>query len=127
MDAPNHPDSLHDAHEQAIRRIQELRERGGGGAPAPRSRSSWMRRMACSCASWSESGWLGASIGRPSSEVERQLTGVVGRSGRRVGSPAHGYAAPAMQEHPTHARLGSRALAGDGPLWGTASEDLNAT
>jgi hypothetical protein len=32
---PHHPtDSLHEAHEQAIRRIQELRERGGAAAVA---------------------------------------------------------------------------------------------
>jgi hypothetical protein len=33
-DAYQHADSLHDAHEQAIRRIQELRERGFGSPPA---------------------------------------------------------------------------------------------
>jgi hypothetical protein len=37
-DAYQHADSLHDAHEQAIRRIQELRERGlGSPPPAPAS------------------------------------------------------------------------------------------
>jgi hypothetical protein len=34
-DAYQHADSLHDAHEQAIRRIQELRERGFGTPPSP--------------------------------------------------------------------------------------------